>query len=129
MNATITIQADQMDKLAGRLKTALKKEIDMGKGGGRKGSKKDKWEGLAEEFKAKIDGSKDDLIINEEIKNAALYRVRMEELEAADQDLANAKEASKTAGAVYKEAKDACKLKIAYCRAVLKSRGRKLPGE
>ena len=93
-------------------------------------SKKDKYENLDEEFKAKIAGSdQDDKVIVEAIKTSALYIERLDECEKADLDLKEARQRAADAAAVYRDGKKECRLKIAFCRDVLKSRGRRLPGD
>lgn len=90
--------------------------------------KKNEFEDLPEDYRSMMAGSKDDKI-NEEIRNSALYMERLRELKKEDQDLANKKEVYEEAGKVYKEGTKQCKLKIAYNRAILRGRGRQLPGD
>jgi hypothetical protein len=92
--------------------------------------KKGPWDDLDEAWRNEMMSSaSDDSRINDEIRQVALYAVRMEEVKAADQDLAQKKAEAATAGAIYREAKTTAKLKTAFLRDVLRSRGRALPGD
>jgi len=97
---------------------------------GRPRKEKDPWADLPEEFKAKVTAAGiDDEAITREIREAALYRQALKEAKANDEDLKAQKAKARDAGAVYREGDKLCALKIAFCRAELKSRARVLPGD
>lgn len=95
---------------------------------GRGRPKKDKYADLPGEFREAVAGA-DDKKINDEIQKAALYAEALTEAKEADDDLKNAKEVAKEAGRTYREGAKICKLKVAYCRDILRNRGRELPGD
>lgn len=92
---------------------------------GRKGPK-DPFDGLSNEFRAKVDAAPDE-VVNKEIRDAALYAVALADAKKKDLDLKSAQERVKDAGAVYKDGAKQCNLKIQYCKTLLRSRGREVP--
>lgn len=91
-------------------------------------AKKNEFEDLADEWKAKFAGADADQI-NREVRDVALYRVRLLELKGEDEHLAEVRETARQAGAVYSEGEKACKLKTKFLRNILKDRKQALPGD
>ena len=89
---------------------------------------KDKWAKLPREWRDGLESASDEKI-NEEIRNAALYAEKLEELKAQDPDVLRLRESLKFATTQYREGKKECNLKIKWLRAKLQERGRVLPGD
>lgn len=85
--------------------------------------KKDPYENLTDEFKGKVEGASDEVlldILGEVAKNEELNR-RMKE---QDEDLAEKKASADFAGEQYKDATKANKLKTRYIYDILRARGK-----
>ena len=92
---------------------------------GKKGSgaPKDKFAELDEDFKNEVAGM-DEAGIKARIASITLNQAALIEARDNDQDLTNAKETAKVAGAVYREGTKANKLRIGFCRRVLGDKGK-----
>ena len=84
---------------------------------------KDPYELVPAEFKDKINAAAD-LEVRQMIAQVSLNQAALMEAKEADEDLKQAKEAAKSAGAVYADGTKTNKQCISYGRDLLKARGK-----
>jgi hypothetical protein len=86
-------------------------------------SKKDPFEDLDGEFKNAV-AAMSELEIRQKISSVALNQVALLEAKDNDEDFQQKKEASKVAGAVYREGTKMNKVRIQFCKRVLEDKGK-----
>lgn len=93
------------------------------------GAPPDKYKGLSDEMRAKLDGAKDEAAINQIIADAAKYHAEMMELKEQDPHLKELREELTEAGKQYSDEAKAYKATLKYARALMESRGYNASGQ
>jgi hypothetical protein len=88
--------------------------------------KKGKYDGLAEEFKAKVQAA-DEEGIRKIISEVALTHQAVQEAKESDTDYQEAKERLQSAGELYRANAKETQLRISFCRDELTGRGKQVP--
>ena len=86
---------------------------------------KDKFDALHDDFKDKVNAA-DEVAVKKIIADTALTHASLMASQADDEDWNKKREDYSDANQVYAESTKFSKLKIAYCREILKNRGVKI---